>query len=72
MRLTYDPAKSWRNEQARGMPFDMAAHFDWSTALIAEDTRHDYAERRYQALGHFSKPALDHHLSRALRQDAAA
>lgn len=22
--------------------------------------------------GHFSKPALDHHLSRALRQDAAA
>ena len=24
------------------------------------------------ALGHFSKPALDHHLSRALRQDAAA
>ena len=29
----------------------MAEEFDWSTALIAEDTRQEYAERRYQALG---------------------
>ena len=51
MRLTYDPAKSLRNEQERGMPFELAADFDWRAALIAEDQRHDYQERRFQALG---------------------
>jgi len=51
MRLTYDPAKSERNEQERGMPFELATDFDWSTALIVEDLRKDYGERRFQALG---------------------
>lgn len=51
MLLSYDPAKSERNVVARGLPFDLAAEFDWSSALIVEDTREEYAERRYQALG---------------------
>lgn len=51
MRFTYDPAKSERNIAERGLAFDLAEDFDWSTALIAEDTRQDYLERRYQALG---------------------
>ncbi len=51
MRFTYDPAKSDRNIAERGLAFDLAEDFDWSTALIAEDTRQDYLERRYQALG---------------------
>jgi len=51
MRFTYDPAKSERNIAERGMAFDLAEDFDWSTALIAEDMRQDYLERRYQALG---------------------
>ncbi len=51
MRLTYDPAKSARNEEERGMPFGLAADFDWSDALIVEDTRQAYSERRFQALG---------------------
>lgn len=51
MRFTYDPAKSERNIADRGLAFDLAEDFDWSTALIAEDTRQDYLERRYQALG---------------------
>jgi hypothetical protein len=51
MRVTYDPAKSERNIAERGMAFDLAEDFDWSTALIAEDMRQDYLERRYQALG---------------------
>lgn len=42
MRLTYDPVKSLRNEVERGMPFELAADFDWSAALIAEDQRRDY------------------------------
>jgi len=51
MRFTYDPAKSERNIAERGLAFDLAEDFDWSTALIAEDSRQDYPERRYQALG---------------------
>ena len=57
MRMTYDPAKSQRNEKDRGLPFALAKDFDWSRALIVEDTREDYNERRYQALGH-----IDEHL----------
>ena len=51
MRVTYDPAKSLRNDVDRGLPFALAEDFDWSSALIVEDTREDYRERRYQALG---------------------
>ena len=51
MPLSYDPAKSERNEAERGLSFDLAEELDWSSALIAEDTRKDYEERRYQALG---------------------
>jgi uncharacterized DUF497 family protein len=51
MRFTYDPAKNERNMAERGLSFDLAEELDWSTALIAEDTRKRYAERRYQTLG---------------------
>lgn len=51
MRVTYDPAKSERNETERGLAFSLASEFDWGTALVAEDTRKRYDERRYQALG---------------------
>ena len=57
MRLTYDPAKSARNEEERGMRFGLAQQFDWSSALVVEDTRQDYPERRFQALGF-----IDEHL----------
>ncbi len=30
---------------------DLAEHLDWATALIWEDTRKDYGERRYCVLG---------------------
>jgi hypothetical protein len=51
MLLTYDPVKSERNLVDRGFTFDLAADFDWSEALIVEDIRRPYPERRYQALG---------------------
>lgn len=55
MRVTYDPAKSRRNEALRGLPFDRATGFDWSSALILEDTRENYSEKRYQALGYIGE-----------------
>lgn len=51
MEITYDPAKCRRNMVERGLPFDLVRDLDWSSALIVEDTRHDYGERRFQALG---------------------
>lgn len=51
MRVTYDQAKSLRNEAERGLPFSLADDFDWTGALLVEDTREDYNERRFQALG---------------------
>ena len=51
MRLSYDPAKSERNKAERGLAFGLAEELDWSSAMIVEDRRKDYEERRYQALG---------------------
>lgn len=51
MRVTFDPKKCLRNIELRGLSFDLAKDFDWSSALLVEDTRADYGEQRYQALG---------------------
>ena len=51
MPVTYDPPKSERNEAVRGLAFGLAVEFDWSSALVVEDVRKDYGERRYQAMG---------------------
>lgn len=51
MRIDFDPAKSERNQRGRGLPFEQAAEFDFSSALIAVDDRQEYGEVRYVALG---------------------
>lgn len=35
----------------RGLSLDLAEQLDWATALIWEDRRKDYGERRYCVLG---------------------
>ena len=52
MDISFDPAKSDRNVQERGLPFTMAQDFEWDSAVIEEDVRVDYGERRYQAFGY--------------------
>lgn len=42
-----DPAKDDRNIAKRGLSLDLAEQLDWATALIWEDNRKDYGERRY-------------------------
>jgi hypothetical protein len=49
--ISFDPAKSQRNLRERGISFQRARLFEWSSALIVEDTRRDYGERRYRAIG---------------------
>jgi uncharacterized DUF497 family protein len=49
--ISFDSAKSEKNVLVRGVPFELAAEFAWDSALIVEDLRKDYGERRFQALG---------------------
>ena len=51
MDISFDPAKNARNIDVHGIPFEAVDEFDWSLALIVEDSRRDYGERRYRALG---------------------
>jgi uncharacterized DUF497 family protein len=48
---TYDPIKAAKNLKKHRVAFDAAADFDWSTALIVQDSRRDYGEVRYAAYG---------------------
>jgi uncharacterized DUF497 family protein len=49
--ISFDPAKSERNERERGLTFSLVEQLDWSDAVIEEDDRKDYGERRYRVLG---------------------
>jgi uncharacterized DUF497 family protein len=51
MKIDFDPKKSKKNIDDRGLPFELVADFDWETAVYAEDVRKDYPEQRYVALG---------------------
>ena len=55
MQISFDPDKNEANIQSRGLPFDLVGHLDWSSAIIEEDLRHDYGERRYLVLGHIAE-----------------
>jgi len=48
--IEFDPVKSEENARLR-LPFSRVAEFDFETALIAEDTRRDYGEPRWIAVG---------------------
>ena len=54
--ISFDPAKNEANIRERGLPFSLVKdEFDWGTALIGEDTREEYGERRYEALGYVGR-----------------
>lgn len=52
MKIDFDPAKSAKNKQERGLPFERAAEFIWEEAVYSEDTRTQYPERRFVAVGY--------------------
>jgi uncharacterized DUF497 family protein len=51
MEISCDPVKSDRNLTDRGLPFTLLKQMEWSGAVIKEDVRNNYGERRYLALG---------------------
>ena len=48
---TYDSAKAAANLAKHKVSFAEAELFDWETALVVEDDRMDYGERRYVSIG---------------------
>ena len=51
MRIEFDAGKSERNIAARGLPFERAAEFDFSSAVVEVDNRKPYPELRHVAVG---------------------
>jgi len=51
MTIEFDPTKSLNNELVRGLPFRLVEEFDFDSAQIVADARHDYGEIRYRAVG---------------------
>ncbi|MGB7739324.1 MAG: BrnT family toxin [Steroidobacteraceae bacterium] len=51
MPISFDPRKNERNIAERGLSFELVEEFEWDSALVVEDARRDYGERRFQALG---------------------
>jgi len=52
MQIEYDRAKDEINRRKHGVSLADAVQFEWDTARIEEDTRHDYGEQRFQATGY--------------------
>jgi uncharacterized protein len=51
MVISYNALKNETNIEERGLSFEAVRDFDMSKALIVEDSRKAYEERRFQALG---------------------
>ncbi len=54
MKIEFDLAKNAANIRNRGLAFDLAEEFDFSTAVVNEDARHNYPERRFVAVGYLA------------------
>lgn len=51
MGIVFDPDKNARNIRERKLSFERVKDFDFETALIRVDDRHDYGELRFRAFG---------------------
>lgn len=52
MNITYDVKKNTLNSTKHGISLGRALEFDFDTALVKQDERYDYKEKRYQAIGY--------------------
>lgn len=55
VRIEFDPKKSAKNAAERQLPFDRAADFGWSDAIVISDDRNDYPENRFVAVGYLDE-----------------
>ena len=52
MKISFDKAKDEKNIEQRNLSFEMVVDLDWDNAVIFEDTRKDYGEQRFVAVGY--------------------
>jgi uncharacterized DUF497 family protein len=52
MKIEFDAAKNETNVRERDLSFDQAAGFDFDSAIVEQDSRKDYPEVRYVAIGY--------------------
>lgn len=50
----FDPDKNCRNVEKHGVSLADAEAFEWKTAIINEDSRKTYPERRFEATGYIA------------------
>jgi uncharacterized DUF497 family protein len=53
--IRFDPAKNGSNIASRGLSFELVELMEWVTALMEEDTRKAYGERRFLVLGYIGE-----------------
>jgi uncharacterized DUF497 family protein len=52
LQISFDLHKNNQNKLMRGLSFRLALRFEWPSALITEDHRHEYGETRFLAMGY--------------------
>lgn len=67
MKIEFDPNKNEKNIDEREISFELAVDFEIDTALIKVDSRHEYQEIRFNALGLIGNRVF--HLTYTLRGD---
>jgi hypothetical protein len=67
MEIEYDPAKSVRNFQERGISFESATLFELDESLIKLDVRRNYQEARFNAIGYIGERL--YHMTFTVRVD---
>lgn len=55
MEISFDPSKNDQNLSERQLSFTRVIDFDWGSALVKEDVRKNYPERRFIAIGYLDK-----------------
>jgi uncharacterized protein len=51
VRIEFDPNKSRKNAIERDLPFDRIIDFEWKSAIVMPDNRHNYPEPRFVTTG---------------------
>ena len=55
MHYEFDDNKDSSNLTKHGVSFSEADAFDWDSAVVREDLRKPYSERRFQAVGYLNE-----------------
>ena len=55
MEISFDPAKNEKNIHERGLSFERAVEFDFQEAIFLVDSRYNYGEIRYIAVGYLER-----------------